>query len=156
MPVIIHVYFQKALPAVVLRPIVLYAVNTLADLSNSGRGSSECHPRPVQRGWREVTWRGLEKQNPLRRTTGNFHVVLKAQEVPIINKYLKGVVFWTTKLKYPGLSVTGDKWGESSVLFDLALLMCSSEQQRRPHLGFCLKCNSKPHLKSTESESLGW
>lgn len=75
-------------------------------------------------------------------------------------KYLKGVIFGTTKLKYPGLSVISDKWGESSVLFVWAqchlMSPSSSAQQQQPHLGFCLKCNFKPHLKSTESESLGW
>lgn len=75
-------------------------------------------------------------------------------------KYLKRVIFGTTKLKYPGLSVISDKCGESSVLFDWAQchLTCpsSSAQQLQPHRGFCLKCNFKPHLKSTESESLGW
>lgn len=61
-----HVYFQKALPAMVTRPSVLPAVNTLANLSNSKRGSSENVIIPRSKRSEVVPRKGLEKQNPLR------------------------------------------------------------------------------------------
>lgn len=90
MPVIIHVYFQKALHHVmVMRLSMLYAVNTLANLSNGKRGSSKkirrMSPYATSKRVEVVTRKGPDEQNALQWTNGNFRILLRAQKVPNIN-----------------------------------------------------------------------
>ena len=66
-----------------------------------------------------ITWENLKEQNTLRMPNGNSHILLKAQKLPNIN-IQKVLPSQTTKLKYPGLLITNDRWwGTCCVLMGL-------------------------------------
>lgn len=84
MPVIIHVCFPEALPAVVTHP-VLWVAYSLAHLPTVEEEALRMSPyvscKRAEGGSVERSW----KVEPSEWTNGNVHILLKAQEVPTTN-----------------------------------------------------------------------
>lgn len=79
MPVIIPVSFQKALPAMVMRPSMCMLLTHWQSFQTVKEEALKIQKNvtimPVLRGQKGITWKSLEEPNTWSMTNGNSHIL---------------------------------------------------------------------------------